>query len=70
MKINIHFNNISLIYSYYNKYFRQSCRKNQDIYLILHTFSPKIVIMWKNMVKPGKADHSWRYGVSPCMLYT
>ena len=48
------FHHISLSSSENDKYFRKSCRENQDIYLTLHTFSPKIVLIWKTIVKPDR----------------
>ena len=58
METNIHFDHILLSSSWNEKYFRQSCRENQNTHLYSITFFLENLtvyeIMWKDIVEPDR----------------
>jgi hypothetical protein len=68
------FNQISRI-SYNEKCFRQSCRENQNtrhMFSNVFFYPQKIMPLWDNVVKYGRAGHTTDYSVVHvnCMLDT
>jgi hypothetical protein len=65
------YDNMSLNYSYNEKFFKQSCRENQHIFYIVTFFLKEnrvlYEILWKNTMHPDRLHTTIRYGT--CTLH-